>query len=160
MVNISSVHITTVFTFSHNLELDQHCQRSRIKKRILRSLFVLVLFLLVIILSFLPRFTSSDYPFGIFWYYPFGIFWLPLWYLLITPLVSSDYPFGIFWLPLWYLLITPLVSSDYSFGIFWLPLWYLLITPLLSSDYPFVIFCLPLCFLQAFLPMKILLFLW
>jgi hypothetical protein len=83
--------------------------------------------------------VSSDYL--------FGIFWLPLWYLLITSLVSSDYPFGIFWLPLWYLLITPLVSSDYLFGIFWLPLWYLLITPLLSSDYPFSIFWLPLWYL-------------
>jgi hypothetical protein len=31
-------------------------------------------------------------------------FWSPLWYLLITPLVSSDHPFGIFWSPLWYLL--------------------------------------------------------
>jgi hypothetical protein len=28
--------------------------------------------------------------------YHFGIFWLPLWYLPITTLVSSDYPFGIF----------------------------------------------------------------
>ena len=45
-------------------------------------------------------------------------FWLPLWYLLITSLVSSDYLFGIFWLPLWYLLITSLVSSGYLFGIF------------------------------------------
>ena len=63
----------------------------------------------------------------------FTDFWLPLWYLLITSLVSSDYPFGIFWLPLWYLLY-------YPFGIFWLPLWYLLITPLVSSDYPFGIF--------------------
>ena len=59
---------------------------------------------------FILWFTTSDYP--------FGTFWLPLWYLLITPLVPSDYPFGIFWLPLWYLLITPLVSSDYPFGIF------------------------------------------
>jgi hypothetical protein len=62
-----------------------------------------VLFRLVIVLSVFLRFTD---------------FSLPLWYLLITPLVSSDYPFGIFWLPLWYLLITPLVSSDYTFGIF------------------------------------------
>jgi hypothetical protein len=86
--------------------------------------------------------------------YPFGIIWLPLWYLLIIPLVSSDYPFGIFWLPLcifclplWYLLITPLVSSDYSFGIFWLPLRYLLITSFVSSDHPFGIFWLPLWYL-------------
>jgi hypothetical protein len=55
-------------------------------------------------LSAFFRFTASDYP--------FDIFWLPLWYLLITSLISSDYPFGIFWLPPWYLLITPLVSSN------------------------------------------------
>ena len=90
--------------------------------------------------------VSSDYPFGIFWL-PLWYLLLPLWYLLITPLVSSDYPFGIFLLPLWYLLITPLVSSDYPFGIFWLPLWYLPITPLVSSDYPFGIFLLPLWYL-------------
>ena len=92
---------------------------------------------------FILWFTTSDYP--------FGTFWLPLWYLLITPLVPSDYPFGIFWLPLWYLLITPLVSSDYPFGIIWLPLWYLLIIPLVSSDYLFGIFWLPLWYLQTFL---------
>ena len=57
----------------------------------------------------------------------FGIFWLPLWYLLITTLVSIDYTFGSLWLLLWYLLITPLVTCDY-------PLWYLLITLLVSSD--------------------------
>jgi hypothetical protein len=74
-------------------------------------------------------------------------FWLPLWYLLITTMVSSDYHFGIFWLPLWYLLITTLVSSDYHYGIFWLPLWYLLITTLVSSDYHFGIFWLPLWYL-------------
>ena len=67
-----------------------------------------VLFLLAIALSLL--FMASDYP--------FGVFWLPLWCLLITPLVSSDYPFGVFWLPLWCLLITPLVYSDYTFGVF------------------------------------------
>jgi hypothetical protein len=50
--------------------------------------------------------------------YHFDIFWLPLWYLLITTLVSSDYHLGIFWLPLWYLLITTLISSDYHLGIF------------------------------------------
>ena len=78
---------------------------------------------------------------------PFVIFWLPLFYILITPLLSSDYPFFTFWLPLFYILITPLLSSDYPFVIFWLPLWYLLITPLLSSDYTFGIFWLPLCYL-------------
>jgi hypothetical protein len=43
---------------------------------------------------------------------------LPLWYLLVTPVVSSDYSCGIFWLPLWYLLITPVVSSGYPCGVF------------------------------------------
>jgi CBS-domain-containing membrane protein len=67
-------------------------------------------FLLSIVLSVL-RFTTSDYPFGIFW--PLILYCLSFvdLALLITPLVSSDYPFGIFWLPLWYLLVTP-------FGIF------------------------------------------
>ena len=41
-------------------------------------------------------------------------FLLLLWYLLITPVVSSDYSCGIFWLLLWYLLITPVVSSNIS----------------------------------------------
>ena len=70
-------------------------------------------FLMVLVLSVL-LWTSG---------YPFGIFWLPLWYLLVTPLVSFCYSFGIFWLPPWYLLVTPLVSSGYPFAIFWLPLW-------------------------------------
>jgi hypothetical protein len=62
-----------------------------------------VLFLLVIVLPVLLRYTDSDYPFGIFW--PWCClscgFWLPLWYLLamvlsvlrllITPLVSFDH---------------------------------------------------------------------
>jgi hypothetical protein len=39
--------------------------------------------------------------------------------------VASDCPFGGFWLPLWWLLIAPLVASDCPFGGFWLPLWYL-----------------------------------
>jgi hypothetical protein len=69
-------------------------------------LFWRLLFVLLAIVLSVFLLTASDYP--------FGIFWLPLWYLLITPLV--------FWLPLWYLLITPLVSSDNPFGIFWLPL--------------------------------------
>jgi hypothetical protein len=94
-------------------------------------------------------------------YMPCGIFWLPLVYLLVTPVVSSDYscgifcyPCGIFWLPLWYLLITPVVSSGSPCGIFWLPLWYLLITPVVSSvtpvvssGYPCGIFLLPLWYL-------------
>jgi hypothetical protein len=105
-----------------------------------RSLFVLFFWPLYC-LSFLDWWllitplVSSDHP--------TGIFWSPHWYLLITPLVSSDYPTGIFWLPHWYLLITPLVSSDYPTGIFWLPHCYLLITPLVSSDHPTGIFWLP-----------------
>jgi hypothetical protein len=50
----------------------------------------------------------------------FAGIWFLLWYLLVTPLVSSGYSFGIFWLLIWYLPVTPLVSSGYSFGIFWL----------------------------------------
>ena len=100
------------------------------------------------------------------WYtasgYFFCVVWLPLWYLMILPLVPYDSPFGTFWLPLWYLLITlwyllltHLVHCAYLFGIFWLPLWYLLPTPLVSSDhplvptaYPFGSFSLPLYFLR------------
>ena len=59
---------------------------------------------------------------------------------MITPLVSSGYLFDIFWLPLWYLLVTSLISSGY--------LWYLLVTSLISFNYPFGIFklfllCIP-----------------
>jgi hypothetical protein len=71
-----------------------------------------VLFRLAFVLSVLLRYTTSDYP--------FGIFWSPLWYLLITPLLSSDYPFGIFKLflpilfsPLYFLALKP-------FKIIWL----------------------------------------
>jgi hypothetical protein len=42
---------------------------------------------------------------------------IPLWYLLVTPVVSSDYPCGIFWLPMWYLLVTSVVSSDHPCGL-------------------------------------------
>ena len=59
-----------------------------------------------------------------------------LFVLFLMVIVASPSIYG-FWLPLCYLLITPLLSSDYPFGIFWLPLCYLLITPL-SSDYPLV----------------------
>ena len=65
------------------------------------------------------------------------------WYLMITPLISSDYHIDIFWLPHWYLMITPLISSDYPIGILWLPHWYLMITPLVSSDYLIGILWLP-----------------
>ena len=88
------------------------------------------------IVSVFRRFRTSGYL--------FGIFWLPLWYLLVTYLVSSGYLFGIFRLPLWYLLVTSLVASGYLFGIFWLLLWYLLVTSLVSSGYFLGIFWLPL----------------
>ena len=104
-------------------------------------------YLLAIVLSFLCRFTDSDYPlvsFGhcifcsssIYW------FWLPLWYLLAIVLyvlrrfTDSDCLFDIF-SPLHCLffvdlliLITPLVSFGHcivcssSIYLFWLPLWY------------------------------------
>ena len=104
-------------------------------------------YLLAIVLSFLCRFTDSDYPlvsFGhcifcsssIYW------FWLPLWYLLAIVLyvlrrfTDSDCLFDIF-SPLHCLffvdlliLITPLVPFGHcivcssSIYLFWLPLWY------------------------------------
>ena len=101
-----------------------------------------VIFWLPLFYILITPLLSSDYP--------FYTFWLPLCYLLITPFLHSDYPFVIFWLQLCYLLITPLVSSDYPFVIFWLCLWYLLITPLVSSDYPFGIFLIPLWYFQTF----------
>jgi hypothetical protein len=118
-----------------------------------------------------PWFTTSYYPFGIFWpLYCLSLiyhFLLPLWYLLATVLSVLDLP----------LLITPLVSvghcvvcpwfttSYYPFVIFWplyclsliyhflLPLWYLLaivlsvldlpllITPLVSSNFSYNTLC-------------------
>jgi hypothetical protein len=115
-------------------------------------------FFVMILISVTSIITCCHNHFGIFWLplwyllittlassdYHFGIVWLPLWHLLITTLASSDYHFGIFWLPLWHLLITTLASSDYHFGIVWLPLWHLLITTLASSDYHVGIFWLPL----------------
>ena len=86
------------------------------------------LFLLVIVLSVLLRFTDSDYPFNIFW--PLCCLSFFDLRILITPLVSighsvvfpsSIYGFG---LPLWYLLAILLsfllrfTNSDYPFGIF------------------------------------------
>jgi hypothetical protein len=76
---------------------------------------LVVTFLWDIVLSVFLRCSAPDYS--------ICIFWIPLWNLLITPLVSSDDPFGIFWLPLCYLMITHLSSSDYPFGIFWLSIW-------------------------------------
>ena len=108
-------------------------------------------YLLAIVLSVLPRFTTFDYPFGILWPL-YCLSFLDL-RLLITPLVSFGHcivcPSSIydFWLPLWYLLAIVLsvlprsTTSDYPFGILWplycisfLELW-LLITLLVSCDH-------------------------
>ena len=98
-----------------------------------------------IVLSVLPRFTISDYPFGVLW--PLYCltssiydFWLPLWYLVAIVLsvlprfTTSEYFFGMLW-PLYFLsfldlrfLFTPLVSCGHcivcpsSIYDFWLTL--------------------------------------
>ena len=106
------------------------------------------LYLLVIVLSVLLRYTDSNYPFGIFWPLCCQFFFDIL--ILITPLVScghcvvSSSLIYRFWLPLWYLLAIVLSvhiryrDSNYPFGIFW-PLCcqfvfdiHILITPLVS----------------------------
>ena len=126
--------------------------------------FWLPLWYLLVILLFVPPFTSSDCPFEIFWslcylslhlqlliaplvYFGHCVirpsiytFWLPLWYILVIvlsvlPFTASDCPFGIFWS-----LCYP--SLHYSF---WLPLWYLVVivlsvSPFTASDCPFGIF--------------------
>ena len=86
-------------------------------------------YLVAIALSVLPRFTTSDYPFGILWLLHCLSF-LDL-RLLITPLVSCSHcivcPSSIydFWLPLWYLVavvfsfLPRFTISDYPFGILW-----------------------------------------
>ena len=89
---------------------------------------LLLWYLLAIALSVLLRFTSSHYPFGIFWpLYCLSFYALRL---LITPLVSFGHCivcptlYG-FSLPLWYLLAIVLsvllrfTASHYSFDIFW-----------------------------------------
>ena len=128
-------------------------------------------YLVTIVLSVLPRFTTSDYPFGIL---------RPLYCLsflnlrfLNTPLVSCGlyivFPSSIsdFWLPLWYLVaivlsvLSRFTTSDYFFGILW-PLYFLsfldlrfLITPLVSCGHCIVCpssiydFWLPLWYLVA-----------
>ena len=90
--------------------------------------------LLVIVFSDRPRFTDSDYTFGIFW--PLCCLTFFDLQILITPLVSFGHcvvwPSSIyrFWLPLWYLLAIVLsvllwyTDYDYLFGVFW-PLCYL-----------------------------------
>ena len=105
-------------------------------------------YLVAIVMSVLPRFTTSDYSFGILWpFYCLSFLGLRL---LITPLVSCGHsivcPSSIydFWLPFWYLVAIVLsvlprfTTSDYPFCIFW-PLYCLslldlrlLITPLVS----------------------------
>lgn len=118
---------------------------------------------LIVLLSYFslwPLFCilSSIYGLCLF----FGTVWLPLWYLLVTSLVSSDhplvpsvYPCGTLCLPLWYLLVVPLVPSSYNLWCLLITLWYHLITSLVHSRYhfvpfgipPFLSFCLPFCYL-------------
>jgi hypothetical protein len=129
------------------------------------------LYLLVIVLSVLLRYTDSNYPFGIFWPLCCQFFFDIL--ILITPLVScghcvvSSSSIYRFWLPLWYLVAIVLsvllryTDSDYPFGILW-PLWcqfffdiQILITPLVSFGHCVVSsssiygFWLPLWYLVA-----------
>jgi hypothetical protein len=135
-------------------------------------------YLVAIVLSVLPQFTTSDYPFVILWLL-YCLSFLDLW-LLITPFVSCGhctvYPSltDDFSLHLWYLVAivlsvpTRFTTSDYPFGScghwvvcpssiydFWLLLWYL-VTIVLSvllvkaSDYPFGIL-LPLYCLSFYL---------
>ena len=128
-------------------------------------------YLLAIVLSDLPRFTGSDYIFGIF--LPFCCLTFFDLQILVTSLVSFGHcvvwPSSIYklWLPLWYLLVIVLsvrlwyTDSDYLFGIFW-PLCCLtffdlqiLITPVVSFGHCVVWpssiyrFWLPLWYLLA-----------
>ena len=108
-------------------------------------------YLKAIVLSVLPQFTTSDYPFGIMW--PLYCLCFLILRFLITPLVSCGlyiiFPSSIsdFWLPLWYpvaivLSVLPRFTTyDYFFGILW-PLYFLsfldlrfLITPLVSCGH-------------------------
>ena len=108
-------------------------------------------YLVAIVLSVLPQFTTSDYPFGIMW--PLYCLSFLILRFLITPLVSCGlyiiFPSSIshFWLPLWYLVAIVLsvlprfTTYDYFFGILW-PLYFLsfldlrfLITPLVSCGH-------------------------
>ena len=86
-------------------------------------------YLLAIVLSYLLRFTDSEYTFGIFW--PLCCLTVFDLQILITPLVSFGHciawPSSIYrsWLLLWYLLAIVLslllwfTESDYLFGVFW-----------------------------------------
>ena len=108
--------------------------------------FWLPLWYLLVIVLFVPPFTTSDCPFDIFWSLCYTSLHLQL---LIAPLISFGHcvirPCSYsFWLPLWYLLVIvlsvpPVTASDCPFGIFWsLVLCYLslqlqlLIAPLIS----------------------------
>ena len=148
------------------------CRRQGFMSLFCRSLFVLLyFFFLAMVLSFLLRYTDSDYPFGIFW--PLCCLFFFDIRILITPLVSfghcvvcSSSIYG-FWLPLWYLLAIVLsvllryTDSNYPFGILW-PLCCLfffdiriLITPLVSCGHCVVCsssiyrFRLPIWYLQT-----------
>ena len=111
-------------------------------------------YLVAIVFSVLPRFTTSDYPFGILWPL-YCLSFLDFVLSVIPRFTTSDYPFGIFW-PLYCLsfldlrlLITPLVSCGHfivcpsSSYDFWLPFWYLVaiacsvLPRSTTSDYPF-----------------------
>ena len=75
------------------------------------------LYLVAIVLSVPPRFTTSDYPFGIF---------VAVVLSVLPRLTTSDYPFGILW-PLYCLsfldfvlsVIPRFTTSDYTFIILW-----------------------------------------
>ena len=108
-----------------------------------RSLFIILSFPLVIVLSVLVRYTASDDLFDIFILLMTSLissyFWWPLWYLHTSDdlfdifiLLMTSLIYSYFWWPLWYLhtsddifdifilLMTSLISSN-----FWWPLWYL-----------------------------------
>ena len=104
-------------------------------------------FLVAIVLSVVPGFTTYDYPFGNLWpLYCLSFFYLRL---LVTPLVSCGHcivcPSSIydFWLPLWYhvaivLSVLPRFTTfDYPFGILW-PLYCLSVLDLRLLIIPFV----------------------
>ena len=110
--------------------------------------WLLLWYLVAIVLSVLPRFTTFDYPFGILW---------PLYCLSFLDLRLLIIPFGILW-PLYCLSLLDLrlliirlylvaivlsfpprfTTSDYPFCILW-PLYCLSPPRFTTSDYPFVI---------------------
>jgi hypothetical protein len=92
-------------------------------------LMIILCYLVAIVLSVLPRFTTSEYSFAILW--PFYCLSFLELRLLITILVSCGHcivcPSSIydFWLPFWYLVAIVLsvrprfTTSDYPFCILW-----------------------------------------